>query len=195
MRIFEQLESEVRGYVRSFPTVFDKAEGALLYDGHGKRYIDFFAGAGTLINYGHNNPSITDALIEYLQRCGIVHRLDKATVAKRAFSQKLHDTILVLDPGDRGVAGDPGTRLYGWHQPVKSVSGTAQGEQGRCGGPLRDRAPGCDAGGFHDGAARPELSITGESNSCHSGVRRSRIQRTGLRARPARRGACARSGR
>ena len=28
MRIFEQLESEVRGYVRSFPAIFDKAEGA-----------------------------------------------------------------------------------------------------------------------------------------------------------------------
>jgi len=34
-------------------------------------------------------------MIEYLQRDGIVHALDKATVAKRAFLQKLHDTILV----------------------------------------------------------------------------------------------------
>lgn len=93
MRIFEEMESEVRGYVRSFPAIFDTAEGALLYDEHGNRYIDFFAGAGTL-NYGHNEPRITEALIDYLRRHGIVHGLDKATVAKRAFLQKLRDTIL-----------------------------------------------------------------------------------------------------
>lgn len=93
MRIFDEMESEVRGYVRSFPTIFDRAEGALLYDEQDTRYIDFFAGAGTL-NYGHNNPAINEALIEYLKRNGIAHGLDKATVAKRAFLQKLRDTIL-----------------------------------------------------------------------------------------------------
>jgi len=93
MRIFEELESEVRGYVRSFPTIFDVAQGSLLFDEHGTRYIDFFAGAGTM-NYGHNHPQMTRAVIEYLERGGIVHGLDKATVAKRAFLQKLKDTIL-----------------------------------------------------------------------------------------------------
>jgi diaminobutyrate-2-oxoglutarate transaminase len=93
MRIFEEMESEVRGYIRSFPAVFDTAKGSYLYDEHGKEYIDFFAGAGTL-NYGHNHPAISQALIEYLQRDGIVHALDKATVAKQAFLQKLRDTIL-----------------------------------------------------------------------------------------------------
>lgn len=94
MRIFEELESEVRGYVRSFPAIFDTAKGSYIYDEHGTKYIDFFAGAGTL-NYGHNNPIITEALIEYLQRDGIVHALDKATVAKKNFLQKFQDTILV----------------------------------------------------------------------------------------------------
>ena len=93
MRIFEEMESEVRGYVRAFPVIFDTAEGSLLFDEQGNRYIDFFAGAGTL-NYGHSNPQITKALIEYLQRNGIVHGLDKATVAKRTFLQKFRDTIL-----------------------------------------------------------------------------------------------------
>jgi len=93
MRIFEKLESEVRGYIRSFPAVFDTAEGALMYDEQGKRYVDFFAGAGTL-NYGHNNPEISKALIEYLQHNGVIHGLDKATVAKRNFLQKLDDSIL-----------------------------------------------------------------------------------------------------
>ncbi len=93
MRIFEEMESEVRGYVRAFPAVFDTAKGAFLYDEQGNEYIDFFAGAGTL-NYGHNNPLISEALIEYLQRDGIVHALDKATVAKKNFLQKFRDTIL-----------------------------------------------------------------------------------------------------
>ncbi len=93
MRIFEDMESNVRGYVRSFPVVFDTAQGAYLFDEHGNRFIDFFAGAGTL-NYGHNNPAVTQAIIEYLQRDGIVHALDKATVIKRAFLHKFRDTIL-----------------------------------------------------------------------------------------------------
>lgn len=94
MRIFEELESEVRGYVRAFPAIFDTARGAFLYDEQGNEFIDFFAGAGTL-NYGHNNPLISKALIEYLQGDGIVHALDKATVAKKNFLQKFRDTILV----------------------------------------------------------------------------------------------------
>lgn len=93
MRIFEEMESEVRGYVRSFPAIFSTARGSEMFDEHDTRYIDFFAGAGTL-NYGHNNPLITDAVIEYLKDGGIVHGLDKATVAKRTFLSKLRDTIL-----------------------------------------------------------------------------------------------------
>ena len=93
MRIFEDYESQVRGYVRAFPAVFDKAEGALLFDEHNNRYIDFFAGAGTL-NYGHNHPLITEAMIKYLQDGRIVHGLDKATCAKRDFMQTFVSTIL-----------------------------------------------------------------------------------------------------
>ncbi|HKJ83195.1 MAG TPA: diaminobutyrate--2-oxoglutarate transaminase [Mariprofundaceae bacterium] len=93
MRIFEEMESEVRGYIRSFPAIFDRAKGAHLYDDQENEYIDFFAGAGTL-NYGHNNPAVSEALIEYIQHDGIVHGLDKATVAKKNFLQKFRDTIL-----------------------------------------------------------------------------------------------------
>lgn len=93
MRIFEQLESEVRGYIRSFPAIFDRAKGSLLFDDQGNEYIDFFSGAGTL-NYGHNNSLISKALIEYIERDGIMHGLDKATVAKKDFLQKFYDTIL-----------------------------------------------------------------------------------------------------
>lgn len=93
MRIFEKLESEVRGYIRSFPTIFEKAKGAILTNEQGVDYIDFFAGAGTL-NYGHNNEHISKALIEYLQNDGIVHGLDMATVAKKEFLQSFENLIL-----------------------------------------------------------------------------------------------------
>ncbi len=93
MRIIEAMESNVRGYVRSFPAVFESAKGARLTDASGTEYLDFFAGAGTL-NYGHNNDKISSALIEYLQNDGIVHGLDMATVAKKEFMQKFKDVIL-----------------------------------------------------------------------------------------------------
>lgn len=93
MRIFESLESEVRGYIRSFPTIFVKAKGAILTDEQDVEYIDFFAGAGTL-NYGHNNQAISDALIKYLQEDGIVHGLDMATTAKKEFLQTFENLIL-----------------------------------------------------------------------------------------------------
>ncbi len=94
MRIFEQLESRVRGYVRSFPVIFQSAQGSVMTDTSGKDYIDFFAGAGAL-NYGHNNDRISQALIEYLQSGGPVHGLDMATVAKQRFLTKFNDTILL----------------------------------------------------------------------------------------------------
>ena len=59
---FEQYESQVRSYCRSFPAVFTKAVGSEMFDEDGTRYIDFFCGAGAL-NYGHNNPAIKQQLI------------------------------------------------------------------------------------------------------------------------------------
>lgn len=91
--VFNRRESEVRGYVRSFPTVFDRATGSTLVGADGTEYLDFFAGAGVL-NYGHNNPLFTRALIEYLERDGIIHGLDMATSAKQAFIEAFERHIL-----------------------------------------------------------------------------------------------------
>lgn len=41
MDVFEQYESEVRSYSRSFPTVFTKSKGYRLWDTNGKEYVDF----------------------------------------------------------------------------------------------------------------------------------------------------------
>ena len=93
MRTFDRLESEVRGYIRSFPTVFAKAQNAVLTDERGNQYIDFFAGAGSL-NYGHNNPLLKEALLEYVASDGIVHGLDMATCAKKKFLETFEERIL-----------------------------------------------------------------------------------------------------
>ncbi|MBC8097643.1 MAG: diaminobutyrate--2-oxoglutarate transaminase [Akkermansiaceae bacterium] len=93
MNTFERMESEVRSYCRAFPAVWKRASGALMYDDTGKEHIDFFAGAGTL-NYGHNNPTIKQAVIEYLQRDGILHALDMMTEAKRDFLEAFERHIL-----------------------------------------------------------------------------------------------------
>jgi len=87
------LESEVRSYVRLFPTIFNTAKGSILTDTNGKDYIDFFCGAGTL-NYGHNNAKAKKALIEYIQNDGIQHSLDKSTKAKLDFLRTFENVIL-----------------------------------------------------------------------------------------------------
>lgn len=93
MRIFNQLESNVRSYSRLFPTVFKKAQGAVLEDKEGIKYIDFLSGVGTL-NYGHNNPLFKERLFRYLESDGIVHGLDLATVAKEEFLEAFESIIL-----------------------------------------------------------------------------------------------------
>jgi len=93
LHTFERLESNVRGYCRSFPTVFAKAKGELMIDEDGTEYIDFFSGAGVL-NYGHNPPELQQALIEYLAGDNITHALDMATIAKRTFLETFERIIL-----------------------------------------------------------------------------------------------------
>ena len=93
LEVFNKYESEVRGYIRAFPVLFEKAKMAEIWDDTGKRYIDFFAGAGAL-NYGHNNPDINAALIEYLQNDGVGHALDMGTVAKKAFIEAFVGNVL-----------------------------------------------------------------------------------------------------
>ncbi|HVS16382.1 MAG TPA: diaminobutyrate--2-oxoglutarate transaminase [Thermoanaerobaculia bacterium] len=93
MKTIERHESSVRGYCRSFPAVFDRAEGNHLYDEDGEAYLDFFAGAGAL-NYGHNPPELRAPLLDYLERGGVTHSLDLATAAKQELLQTLHEVVL-----------------------------------------------------------------------------------------------------
>ncbi len=107
---FEELESEVRSYVRAWPAVWSRAHGASLWDERGREYLDFFSGAGGL-NYGHNPDEMIAALTRYMQSQGIIHSLDMATTAKRDFLLRFDELILkprgmsykVMFPGPTGT--------------------------------------------------------------------------------------------
>lgn len=93
MDIINRLESEVRGYVRSFPTEFKSARGNRMTDVNGREYLDFFSGAGAL-NYGHNDETMEAALVDYIKSAGIAHGLDMATEAKVRFMETFEEVIL-----------------------------------------------------------------------------------------------------
>ncbi len=97
MNVFTDLESEVRGYCRTWPTVFEGAHGCVLVDETGREFLDFFSGAGAL-NYGHNHPELKVALLDYLSGDNVVHSLDMSTTAKRRFLERFHQ--VVLEPRD-----------------------------------------------------------------------------------------------
>ena len=93
MSIITSLESAVRTYCRGTPILFKKAMGSCLYDESGRRFIDFLCAAGSL-NYGHNEPRIKRALLDYLASDGILQALDFATTAKSEFLRKFRDVAL-----------------------------------------------------------------------------------------------------
>ena len=93
MKIFEEHESEIRAYCRAVPTVFCSSNNATMTDENGKEYVDFFAGAGVL-NFGHNNPKMKEAIIEFISNNGVAHSLDMFTDVKRDFIDTFVNIIL-----------------------------------------------------------------------------------------------------
>jgi len=93
MEMIEKYESEVRSYCRKYPTIFERALNSELYDVEGKRYIDFLSSAGSM-NYGHNNPYIKRAILDYLSADSPINMLDMFTCAKTDFLQFFTEMIL-----------------------------------------------------------------------------------------------------
>lgn len=87
------IESNVNGYAKSFPTIFNYSKGDILRDYNGKEYIDFFSGAGVL-NYGHNNDLLKQEIIQFLQTDAPVHCLDMDTEIKLKFLSEFDKAIL-----------------------------------------------------------------------------------------------------
>lgn len=92
--IFEERESRVRSYCRKYPAVFECAKNAELFTVEGARYVDFLAVAGSM-NYGHNNPDIKKAVMDYLSEDRIINSLDMYTAAKQEFLETFTQEILM----------------------------------------------------------------------------------------------------
>lgn len=91
--VFNTLESEVRSYCRKYPAEFSKAVNSEIYATDGKRYVDFLSVAGSM-NYGHNNPYIKSAILNYLKEDNIINALDMYTEAKEEFLSTFSELIL-----------------------------------------------------------------------------------------------------
>ncbi|MBV9023673.1 MAG: diaminobutyrate--2-oxoglutarate transaminase [Streptomycetaceae bacterium] len=155
MTIFETRESTVRSYCRSWPTVFDRAAGSWMYDEQGRGYLDFFAGAGAL-NYGHNNPVLKEALLDYIMSDRVTHSLDMFTVAKRELLTALDEIVLTPRgmPHKVQFTGPTGTNA------VEAALKLARKVTGRTGVI-------CFTNAFH-GMTLGSLSVTG--NAFHRGA-------------------------
>ena len=91
--IFDRRESVVRSYCRGIGAVFESAKGSEMTDKDGKKYIDFLAGCSSL-NYGHNDPDMTSALVEHIQAGGLAHGLDYYSTTKADFLNAFEKIIL-----------------------------------------------------------------------------------------------------
>ncbi len=92
-QIIESTESDARGYCRSFDTVFASASGSTLTDTDGRTYIDFLAACGSL-NYGHNDPDMSRALINHIETSGLSAGLDLYSTPKARFIDSFKRLIL-----------------------------------------------------------------------------------------------------
>ncbi len=89
-------ESMARTYPRGLPIAIGRAQGAEVFSVDGRRYLDFFAGAGVLA-LGHNHPRVVEAVEAQLRK--LVHALDFPTPARDEVTTELLQTL------PRGLAG------------------------------------------------------------------------------------------
>jgi len=83
-------ESNARTYPRGMPLAVASANGVEIVSVDGKRYLDFFAGAGVLA-LGHNHPKVVEAVKAQLDV--FVHGLDLPTPARDEFVTTLLDLL------------------------------------------------------------------------------------------------------
>jgi diaminobutyrate-2-oxoglutarate transaminase len=83
-------ESNARTYPRGLPIAVGRAQGVEVFDVEGRRYLDFFAGAGVLA-LGHNHPEVVAAVEQQLKT--FIHGLDLPTPVRDAFTTELLETL------------------------------------------------------------------------------------------------------
>lgn len=88
-----QLESNVRSYCRRTDDELATALGSFISTAQGSSYLDFLSGCGSL-NYGHNDPDMKQALVDYIAGNGVTLSLDFHSSAKTAFMNAFNELIL-----------------------------------------------------------------------------------------------------
>lgn len=83
-------ESNARTYPRGMPMAVARAQGTEVFSVEGRRYLDFFAGAGVLA-LGHNHPRVQAAVRDQLD--DLVHALDFPTPTRDRFVTALLSTL------------------------------------------------------------------------------------------------------
>ena len=114
-----------------FPLVFDRAEGAYLYDIDGNRYIDFLQAGGPTI-LGGNCPEVRRQVIELLNHCGPVTGLFHEYELKIAKEINRHipsvEMFRMLNSGTEGVmAAIRVARLVTGRKNVIKIGGAYHG--------------------------------------------------------------------
>ena len=84
-----------RRWNEDFPIV-DHAEGVYLYDTKGKRYIDAAGGSSVVINLGHGNKEVVNALAEQAMRVAF----SPAHVMGNAPAEQLGAMVAAIAPGE-----------------------------------------------------------------------------------------------
>ena len=92
----EAIDSGAVAYPKTVPIALEEGRGATLKDADGNVFLDFFAGIGVL-NVGHSNPYVVDAVNEQTSR--LVHTIDFPTETRLDFIDRLND---VAPEGLRG---------------------------------------------------------------------------------------------
>jgi acetylornithine aminotransferase len=106
------------------PVTFDRGDGALLWDTHGREYLDALSGIA-VCNLGHAHPAVSDAVCAQAAR--LVHTSNIYGIAAQ---EALGDTLTSLAGMDKAFFGNSGAeaneaaiklaRLYGHRQGTKS---------------------------------------------------------------------------
>lgn len=75
------------------PVILSRARGSIALTVDGRKIIDFYSGAGSLI-YGHNNHQIMEAILEYLTSDAVVSGFNMATSAELKFVDTFRSVVL-----------------------------------------------------------------------------------------------------
>lgn len=87
------VSTPMRGNLPLFSQSFTRAKGCWLETPHGERYLDTQAGLNDLI-YGHNNPQLKHALLNYIERDGLSIGVAGQSEAEARFIRTLTRRIL-----------------------------------------------------------------------------------------------------